>query len=84
MAATPQELALRKTDNFYESADIEVIKNAKVVKVDSKNNTVETHDGRVFNYNYLVLPYSRLQNGHNIFVGSSNSFKNSSNSNLCI
>ena len=55
MAATPQELALRKEDEFYESADIEIRKNSKVVKVNAKANTVETQDGELFNYDYLVL-----------------------------
>ena len=55
LAATPQELALRKEDEFYKSADIEVSKNSEVVKVNSKANTVETQDGEMFNYDYLVL-----------------------------
>ena len=55
MAATPQELALRKEDEFYKSADIEVCKNSKVVKVDSNANTVETQTGELFRYDYLVL-----------------------------
>ena len=55
MAATFQELVLRKADEFYDSADIEVCRNSKVVKINSKANTVETQDGNLFHYDYLVL-----------------------------
>ena len=55
MSATPEDLALRKTDEFYESADIEVIKNTEIVKVNSTSNSVVTKTGEVHNYNYLVL-----------------------------
>jgi len=55
MSSTPQDLSLRKSDTFYDDADIEVMKNTEVMKVDSTKNAVVTQSGEVFNYNYLVL-----------------------------
>ena len=56
MAATAQELALRKTgDAFYENADVEFRRNTKVVKVNSDANTLETQGGEIFEYTHLVL-----------------------------
>ena len=55
MSATPQDLSLRKSYEFYENADIEVMKNTEVVKIDSIKNTVQTKSGEVYNYNFLVL-----------------------------
>ena len=55
MSATPDDLALRKSDEFYANADIEVLKNTEVVKIDSNNNSIETNTGEVHIYKYLVL-----------------------------
>ena len=56
MVATPTELALRKSgDEFYKSVDIEIRTNSKVIKIDSKSNTVEIQDGEIVSYDYLVL-----------------------------
>ena len=56
MAAAPKDLALRKTgDEFYKSADIEIRTNSEVVRIDSTSSTVETQNGELVSYDYLVL-----------------------------
>ena len=60
MAATPQDLLLRKEgDEFYKSVDIEIQTNSKVISVDAKRNKVEVETGENVKYDveydFLVL-----------------------------
>ena len=56
MAATPQDLLLRKEgDEFYKSVDIEIRTNSKVISIDAKRNKVEIESGENVEYDFLVL-----------------------------
>ena len=74
MSSTPQDLSLRKSDSFYDNADIEVMKNTEVMKIDSTKNAVVTQSGEVFNYNYLVLATGGTPRTLDIANGISNIF----------
>ena len=74
MSSTPQDLSLRKSGRFYDDADIEVMKNTEVMKVDSTKNAVVTQSGEVFNYNYLVLATGGTPRTLDIAKGIANIF----------